>query len=323
MSNEFRATAVIVRDQRTPGYAGANMYIRDKITVNMGTEYSSGANSMASDTYTIADNFSIFAGNHNITVGTHNEIFKFNNVFLQYAHAGYTFSTINDFFNNNPSQFNYRFADPAVTGSDNPLWAATTYAAQFGLYAQDEWKPNNEFTLTYGVRADMPLLLNNPSENKVFNETEVAKTNGEYVGVVPKATVLWSPRVGFRWFLDKDHKSLLRGGAGLFTGRVPFVWLSNAYNNTGMETKGVTLDNPLKEVSDFPFTSNPYKDVIQAGVLEASGAGATITRLSSVTPLTLTVCLLFAQPFAVRVAVAVLYVALATSFSLVMDWSGI
>lgn len=280
MSNEFRATAVIVRDQRTPGYAGANMYIRDKITVNMGTEYSSGANSMASDTYTIADNFSIFAGNHNITVGTHNEIFKFNNVFLQYAHAGYTFSTINDFFNNNPSQFNYRFADPAVTGSDNPLWAATTYAAQFGLYAQDEWRPNNNFTLTYGVRADMPLLLNNPSENPVFNETEVANTNGEYVGVVPKATVLWSPRVGFRWFIDKEHKSLLRGGAGLFTGRVPFVWLSNAYNNTGMETKGVTLDNPLESDADFPLTSNPYKDVIQAGVLEASGAGATINTMN-------------------------------------------
>ena len=278
MSNEFRATAVLVRDKRSYDYPGANMYIKDNITINMGTEYSSGANGMNSDTYTISDNFSIFAGNHNITLGTHNEIFKFNNVFLQYAFGGYTFNTVADFFANNATEFNYRFADPEVTKSSDPLWAATTYAAQFGLYAQDEWRPNNNFTLTYGIRADMPLLLNNPTENKVFNATDIAKTNGEYVGVVPKATVLWSPRVGFRWFIDDAHKSLLRGGAGLFTGRVPFVWLSNAYNNTGMETKSVKA-NPSK-IDNFPLTSNPYQDIIASGVLTAGGSGATINTMN-------------------------------------------
>ena len=278
MSNEFRATAVLVRDKRSYDYPGANMYIKDNITINMGTEYSSGANGMNSDTYTISDNFSIFAGNHNITLGTHNEIFKFNNVFLQYAFGGYTFNTVADFFANNATEFNYRFADPEVTKSSDPLWAATTYAAQFGLYAQDEWKPNNNFTLTYGIRADMPLLLNNPTENKVFNATDIANTNGEYVGVVPKATVLWSPRVGFRWFMDSAHKSLLRGGAGLFTGRVPFVWLSNAYNNTGMETKSVKA-NPSK-IDNFPLTSNPYQDIIASGVLTAGGSGATINTMN-------------------------------------------
>ena len=281
MSNEFRATAVFVRDHRTTDYNGANIEIKDKFSVYLGTEYSSGANSMASDAYTISDNFSIFAGNHNITVGTHNELFKFNNVFLQAAFGGYKFNTIADFFANNPYEFNYRYADPAVTGSDDPLYAATTYAAQFGLYAQDEWKPNSNFTLTYGVRADMPVLLNKPYENPTFNETSFAKDNNEYVGVTPKPTILWSPRVGFRWFLDSAHKSLLRGGAGLFTGRVPFVWISNAYNNTGMDTKGVTKqwDGNFAE-SDFPLTSNPYKDVVEAGKLAAGGGGATINTMN-------------------------------------------
>lgn len=283
ISNEFRATAVYVRDQRTPDYLGATMYIQDNVTVNLGTEYSSGANSMASDTYTIADNLTILKGNHNITVGTHNEIFKFNNVFIQYVCGEYTYSSIADFFRNSNFKYDYKYADPEITG--NTVWAATTYAAQFGLYAQDEWKPSTNFTLTYGLRMDMPLLLNKPGAlamskgiEPVYNETEIAKNSGEMVGVVPKASVLFSPRVGFRWFVDQERNTLLRGGIGLFTGRVPFVWLSNAYNNTGMETKSVTI--AAGEADHIPLTSNPYKDVIESGIVAGSGSGATINTLN-------------------------------------------
>lgn len=279
ISNEFRATSVFVRDKRDIAYKGANMYIQDKITVNLGTEYSSGANGMNSDNYTISDNLSIFLGDHNITIGTHNEIFKFSNIFLQYAYGGYTFKSVADFFNNNPSQFNYKYADPELTGGES-VWAATTWAAQFGLYVQDEWKPNSDFTLTYGVRADLPMLLNAPTANPDFNESKYATENGEFVGTTPKAQVLWSPRVGFRYWADDDHTLLLRGGAGLFTGRVPFVWISNAYNNTGMESKSITINNPLTAVGEgFQFTSNPY-DMVANGTIQAGDSGATINTLN-------------------------------------------
>ena len=276
ISNEFRATAVMVRDKRSVPYQGANMYIRDNVTINLGTEYSSGANSMSSDTYTISDNLSIFAGNHNITVGTHNEIYRFNNLFLQYAFGGYTYTSLANFFAGTPSEFNFRYADPTVAGVNGPRWAATTYAAQFGLYAQDEWKPTRDFTLTYGVRMDIPLLMNKPTANDAFNNSELSAATGEKVGVTPKATPLFSPRVGFRWWMDSAHKSLLRGGAGLFTGRVPFVWLSNAYNNTGMEAKSITVSKPG---TDFPHTSNPYDDIVVPGLASAGGK-ATINTLN-------------------------------------------
>ena len=279
VSNEFRATGVFVRDKRDIAYKGANMYIQDNITVNLGTEYSSGANGMNSDNYTISDNLSIYLGDHNITIGTHNEIFKFSNIFLQYAYGGYTYKSVADFFASNPSQFNYKYADPELTGGES-VWAATTYAAQFGLYAQDEWKPNRDFTLTYGVRADMPMLLNNPTANPEFNESKYATENGEFVGTTPKAQILWSPRVGFRYWLDDEHTTLVRGGAGLFTGRVPFVWISNAYNNTGMESKSITINNPLTVVGDgFQFTSNPY-DMVANGTIQAGDSGATINTLN-------------------------------------------
>ncbi len=274
LSNELRATAVLVRDHREPPYQGATMYIRDKITFDLGTEYSSGANSMASDTYTLTDNLSIFAGKHNITIGTHNEFFKFNNVFLQYANGEYTFASLADFFEDNYNKYDYKYADPFFTGGAL-RWAATTYALELGAYAQDEWKPTRNFTLTYGVRVDVPMLLNKPTANDEFNATEFARNNGEYVGVVPKARPLFSPRVGFRLFIDDAHKSLLRGGAGIFTGRVPFVWLSNAYNNTGIETKSVTTS-----MAGLPLTSNPYTDIIKPGIISGTTAGATINTMN-------------------------------------------
>ena len=285
--NDLRVSAVLERDHREVPYQGANMYISgEKPVVDLGTEYSSGANSMDSDTWTLTDNLSIFAGDHTFTVGTDNKYYKFNNLFLQYAYGGYTYASIADFFANNPSQFNYRYADPDLTGGD-PLWAATTHIMQLGFYAQDEWRVNRNLTLTYGLRADAPIFLNKPTENPTFNATSFATDNNEFVGVVPKTSILWAPRFGFRMYLDDAHRSLLRGGIGLFTGQAPFVWLSNAYNNTGMEAKSISVNNPAALNSDdtpkypgFKFTSTPYDDLVKTGVFKAGSSGATINTMN-------------------------------------------
>ncbi len=278
VANEFRATGVFVRDKRSIPYAGPLMYIKDQITIDFGTEYSSGANAMSSDVFTLSDNLSIFKGNHNITIGTHNEFFSFYNVFLQAAYGEYVYKTVADFFLDNPNEFQYRYADPALTNG-NTRWGATNKAAQFGLYIQDEWKPSRDFTLTYGLRVDMPVMLNKPTANEEFNASEIAAKNEQYVGVTPKPAVLFSPRVGFRWFVDENHNTLIRGGAGLFTGRVPFVWLSNAYNNTGMEAKSLTVKDIDQNYPGFPMTTDPYKDIVESGVA-AAGGKATINTLS-------------------------------------------
>jgi len=281
VTNEFRASAVLVRDHRNVAYNGASVRIRGfegMSEVYIGSEKSSGANAVNTDTYNISDNVSIFAGNHHITVGTHNDFYIFNNLFLQNSFGGYEFKTLADFYANKISKFQFAYADPAVDGVTDSRWSAKSYAARFGLYLQDEWTPNRDFMLTYGIRADIPVMFNAPTENKAFNETELAKDRGEYVGVVPNATVLVSPRVGFRWFIDEAHKTLLRGGAGIFTGRVPFVWLANAYNNTGVETKSVYLSG-AKIPENMPLTSNPYADVVEKGIVSGV-AGNTVNTLN-------------------------------------------
>lgn len=298
--NMLRGTAVLVRDRRDVPYHGANIYVKDAVTINLGTEYSSGANSMDSDTFTLTDNLSWSVGRHSFTFGTHNEFYSFNNLFLQSAYGEYTFSNLADFFSGRIYQFDYKYSDPELTGGDT-RWKATTYAAQFGFYAQDEWRPGRNLTVTCGLRVDIPVLLNKPTANPAFNNKyltdgsidpqtgefalykgirtpSVSYLSGEKVGDVPRVAPLWSPRVGFRWFLNDDHSSLLRGGAGLFTGRVPFVWYSNAYNNTGMESKSVRI-NQNQIPDDMPLTSDPYNDIVLTGIASAGGK-STINTLN-------------------------------------------
>ncbi|MGL5893324.1 MAG: TonB-dependent receptor, partial [Bacteroidales bacterium] len=73
---------------------------------------------------------------------------------------------------------------------------------------------------------------------------------------MPKATPLVSPRVGFRWNMTEDRSSILRGGAGIFTGRIPFVWISNSFSNTGVEFAKYQFDSRNPFPSDFAFNAN-------------------------------------------------------------------
>ncbi|MBP5488695.1 MAG: TonB-dependent receptor [Bacteroidales bacterium] len=304
MSNDLRVTAVMVDEVRSVPYAAPTIYTNgDNTIIDIGTHYCSYINKVLTSTYTLTDNLYISLGKHNITLGTHNEFYTFANAYRTYATGQYEFKSVADFFatdgtagNNHFSAFKYNYADPTVEGVTGPDWFAHTQALQLGLYAQDEWRPNRNFTLTYGLRADAPLLLNKPSVNQAFNDNVATYSTDtdQLVGVTPKLSVLVSPRLGFRWFLNDDHKSLVRGGIGMFTGRIPFVWLSNAYNNTGVETKSISItganDDEKAILAALPVTTDPYNDIVlgnnftnpvtgQKGI-QGSSAGATINTLS-------------------------------------------
>ena len=56
-------------------------------------------------------------------------------------------------------------------------------------------------------------------------------------GKMPDAAPLWSPRVGFNWDVSNDQTTQIRGGSGVFTGKPPYVWISNQIGNTGVLTR--------------------------------------------------------------------------------------
>lgn len=245
ISNELRFGWTMVRDYRDPGVAGAPLAIiknagdDNNTTINIGTEAYSGANRLNQDIYTFTDNMTFYSGTHAITVGTHNEIYNMYNLFMRNSTGTWTFNSVDDFMNDMASQYAYNYSDEKLTGT--PVWGPSFKAGQFGLYVQDEWRASKNFTLTYGLRIDLPVFFTQPTTNVEFNRSEFAQKNDVRTGETPNTKVLWSPRLGFRWYLDESHNTLLRGGVGIFTGRVPFVWISNSFTNTGVEMLSSTI----------------------------------------------------------------------------------
>ena len=219
-------------DSKTPFVTIDHIRDGENTAVKIGTDGMACSNSLAQNSITITDYLSIHKGSHNITLGTHNEIFTAKVLFVANAIGSYTYNTMADFLDGKPSMFQQTI----------PVGDASTRinTAQFGLFAQDEvWI--NSLQLTYGLRADMPVIFNTPRENSTFNSSAIAERYGVATNSKPKSHILLSPRVGFKWYIGGNSSLVLRGGSGLFTGRIPFVWITNCYSNTGMTQMGYTL----------------------------------------------------------------------------------
>jgi hypothetical protein len=265
--NELRAGFTSVRDFREiPGQAIP--YLRVNLTnsrsVELGSERYSPANYLNQDIWTLTDNVTWHKGNHELTFGTHNEFFTMTNLFIRENYGSYVYNSMDDFLSigtageKAPYEYNYSFSREDITGSKR--WAPTFSAAQLALYAQDNWMVTNLFSLSYGLRVDMPLFLDKPGTNEGFNQSAIARQYEVATDQMPSSTPLFSPRAGFRWYLNADRRSLVRGGVGVFTGRIPFVWISNSFSNTGVEYSRTRLqagDMEAAVADGFKFQINP------------------------------------------------------------------
>lgn len=248
LSNDLIVSVQKIRDYRsTYGSLFPSIEItRGSGTVQLGSERSSVANELDQNITEITDNFKIFKGKHTFTIGTHNEFFSFRNLFINNQNGRWRFNSLNDFYNNNPRQLDVTYSN--IPGNTRP--AAQFSAAQLGFYVQDEIQVNKQFRLTAGLRLDVPMINDNPTYNKIVDSTFKGAYNTAFI---PNRQPLWSPRVGFNYDVLGNQTIVVRGGAGIFTGRVPFVWISNQFSNTGalLNTISVT-DNaatPANEVN--------------------------------------------------------------------------
>ncbi len=268
MSNELIVGYTRIRDSRD--YVGSmfpTVNVSDSritgVTISAGAENFSIANKLDQDVLEITDNFTWFLGDHAVTIGTQNEIFSFKNLFIRDYVGTYNFNSLNDLRNGIAARLQYSFARP---GQD-PMFAADFGAAQYGFYAQDEWSGVKNLKVTLGLRVDIPTIMDKPNYNSIadtihYNTNTVAYRNnaaatyGVRTDKVFDSQIMFSPRLGVNYDLFGDKSTIIRGGAGIFTGRVPFVWISNQFGNTGVEL--ARLD--LRTASNDTIRFNPDLD---------------------------------------------------------------
>jgi hypothetical protein len=211
----------------------------------LGHEPFSIHNILDQDVFQLTNNFTIFSGRHSLTLGANFESFSFFNSFNIFRNGvfflpaflpfGSTFSSLQEFFDATepgPDQKDFR----SMIGS-GPFKGENIDVGQIGVYAQDELLASERLNLTFGVRVDFPMYFTDPVDNPFSRSLTALDENGDPETVdqshLPGAKPLFSPRVGFNWNASGDRRTQVRGGTGIFTGRVPFVWIGNVLSNPG------------------------------------------------------------------------------------------
>ncbi len=236
-------------------------------TIRFGTEEFSSANLLEQSVFTITDNFKLYKGKHTFTIGTHNEISSFKNIFIGSNFGRYTFTNIDSFLNGaNATNYerSYSLIDEAV--GDNTDAAADFDALQLGFYVQDQWPISPKFTLTGGLRLDIPVLTTDPALDTALLNTALPKMVAQYPiaadivpGTAPDGQLMFSPRLGFEYAFDAARKTILRGGLGIFTSRIPFVWPGAMYTNNGLTIGRVGGSDLGGSIEFQPDVANQYE----------------------------------------------------------------
>ncbi len=256
-ANRFFASYNRFRDYRDPfsrPFPTIDIAENGITYTTVGHEPFSIHNILDQDVLQFTDNFSYYLGKHVFTVGSTFDYFHFFNSFNIFRNGvfflpyfvdfqgdgipeGSTFFSLADFFSatdpnnpNGPIKFNQ------MVGS-GPFKGEFINVGQLAFYAQDEFLATTRLTLTAGLRVDIPMYFTDPVDNpfsrslKLLDENDNPETVDQ--SKLAGATPLFSPRIGFNLDVTGDRSTQLRGGTGIFTGRVPFVWIGNVISNPG------------------------------------------------------------------------------------------
>jgi Carboxypeptidase regulatory-like domain len=281
MSNTFIASYNLQDEDRA--YKGAifpTIDIKNNNTTYMSAGFDpfTPKNQLNYTTFQLTDNMRFYMGNKTFTLGASYERFKSNNMFFPGSHGVYTFESLADFytaadaFKANPAtvpniapttKLQYRYS--ALPGGADPLQVLGVNT--FAIYGQEEMQVTKNFNFTLGLRANIVTMDNTALTNKYITDYLFKDPNNGNAplqintGVMPATQILMEPRLGFNYDMQGDKSLVIRGGTGVFTGRPPFVWLSNQIGNNGVLTglidqPGKSLVNAAGQTVNI-FTNDP------------------------------------------------------------------
>jgi hypothetical protein len=216
-------------------------------------------------TFNITNNLTKYLDKHTLVGGFNYQKYQSNNLFFPASNGVYIFNSLNDFYtaaNQSlanggrpsafvPSRFQFRYS--ALPGAVDPM--QTLKSDRLDLYLQDEFDATQNLKLTFGIRANIIGFEQTALENPAV--TAMTFANGERfnTGVLPKTQLLFEPRFGFNYDVKGNKKTQIRGGTGVFTGRPPYVFLSNQVGNNGVLTGFIDVSGAA--AANYGFTANP------------------------------------------------------------------
>jgi hypothetical protein len=240
-------------------------------------------NELRYNTFQLQDSFSIYRQGHTFTFGGSYEKYRSENVFFPGKQSAYVYNSLAEFYTDandylaNPNRtvspvtlrtFQVRWNN--IPGAEKPLQPLEVQYT--GAYAQDVWQAKSNFSLTYGLRFDVPVFGDTGYQNAVADAMTFMDENGDMVqystAKLPDPKFLWSPRVGFNWDVFSNRNTQIRGGTGIFTGKPLYVWISNQIGNTGV----LTGFESLSTTTARPFNPNTerYKPTSVTGAPASS-----------------------------------------------------
>ncbi len=236
--------------------------------ISVGLDPFTPGNLLDYSTLHFTDNVTGRFGKHTFVFGANYEKFISNNLFFPASNGVYVFDSLAAFtaaattsaangnapsLTNLPSRFQFRYS--ALPGGEDPLQVLEYN--KYDLYAQDEIKVNDQLTITAGLRATLVSFKDTALENPLVNTLTFANGEKFNTGLMPDTQVVFEPRVGFNLDVTGDAKTQVRGGSGIFTGRPPAVFLSNAIGNNGVLTGFIDVSGAALVTGGYGFTPNP------------------------------------------------------------------
>ncbi|MBG6235945.1 outer membrane receptor protein involved in Fe transport [Pedobacter sp. CAN_A7] len=236
VTNTLRATYSNQNDPRTSdGSIFPLVDIMDGTSVltTFGYEPFTYGNLRDVETYTYSNDLGLALGKHNLTLGVQAEFSTTKNGFQRFGTGYYVYNSWDDFVNNAKPR---NYAITYSLNEDGSQAFPSFKFAQYSAYIQDEFSVSDRFKLTAGLRVEQPSY---PDVTEMrTHDLVLAQTfaNGEKIntGALPETRLAFSPRFGFNWDVKGDRSLQLRGGSGIFTGRIPFVWLVAQSGDAGL-----------------------------------------------------------------------------------------
>jgi hypothetical protein len=260
-SNKMLFTYTDVVDDRNPiGDPFPRVTILDGTGGQMifGSEEFSTANLLKQRNINFLDFYKFNVNKNAFTVGVDYELSKSYNVFIRQNFGSYQYNSLSDFLGEKaPIRYDRSFSLLDQTTGDVTKAAASFYTGRGSAFINDEIRYSDNLTINLGVRADYTKFLSTPLEDKFFNfyTRRLYDFNGAQSGTIPDPKISISPRVGFTYKMPEENMTI-RGGLGMFTGRVPLVWPGGVFNNNGQSVGGLSLITPA-DIAKYNITFRP------------------------------------------------------------------